>query len=166
MKHILYLITGAALYAQTPALLIQSPTVNKTHIVFSYAGDLWKVARTGGDATHLTTGAGLETHPIFSPDGTQIAFEGEYDGNRDVYVMPADGGIPKRLTFHPGEDTPVGWSPDGKSILFRTSRDAYSRFPRLYTVSTDGAFPTPVDLPAGDSGSFSPDGTHIAYLPV
>src|SRR5882757_9162748 len=130
---IFYLLSAVTIYAQTPALLIQSPTINKTHIVFSYAGDLWKVAREGGDATHLTSGVGLETSPIFSPDGTQIAFEGEYDGNKDVYLIPAEGGTPKRLTFHPGQDTPVAWTPDGKQILFRTNRDSYSRFPRLYT---------------------------------
>src|SRR5690242_7309552 len=94
--------------------LLQKPTVNRTHIVFVYAGDLWVVPREGGDAKRLTTGVGTETDPIFSPDGTQIAFTGEYDGNTDVYVMPAAGGVPKRLTFHPGADVAAGWSSDGK----------------------------------------------------
>ena len=97
-------------------LLLQKPALSRTQIVFSYAGDLWSVSREGGDATHLTTGAGIETQPVFSPDGSQIAFTGEYDGNVDVFVMPASGGIPKRLTFHPGPDFTVGWTPDSKRV--------------------------------------------------
>ena len=79
-------------------LLLQKPTLSKTHIVFAYAGDLWSVPRQGGDATRLTSGAGTESDPAFSPDGSQIAFTADYEGNVDVYVMPATGGVPKRLT--------------------------------------------------------------------
>ena len=86
---------------ETPTLL-QKPAVNRSQIVFVYAGDLWIVPREGGDAKRLTTGVGAETNPIFSPDGTTIAFTGEYDGNTDVYIVPATGGVPKRLTYHPG----------------------------------------------------------------
>ncbi|MGI8991861.1 MAG: S41 family peptidase [Bryobacteraceae bacterium] len=151
--------------ATTP-LMLQKPTVSKTQIVFSYAGDLWRVPRDGGEPIRLTAGAGLETNPIFSPDGERIAFEGEYDGNFDVYVIPAAGGEPKRLTWHPAEDRPVGWTRDGKAILFRSARDSYSRFSRLYTVPADGGFPSPVDLPMAEYGSFSPDGTQLAYMPI
>src|SRR5437867_703072 len=84
--------------------LFQKPALSQTQIVFSYAGDLWGVSREGGDAKRLTTGAGIETDPIFSPDGSQIVFTGEYDGNVDVFVMPTSGGTPKRLTYHPGPD--------------------------------------------------------------
>src|SRR5207245_439007 len=77
-------------------LLLQKPTVSQTHIAFVYAGDLWLVSRQGGEAKRLTTGTGLETDPLFSPDGKQIAFTGEYDGNLDIYVMPATGGGPRR----------------------------------------------------------------------
>src|SRR2546423_6581168 len=79
-------------------LLLQKPTLSRTEIVFSYAGDLWSVPREGGEAKRLTTGPGAETDPVFSPDGSQIAFTGEYDGNVDVFVIQASGGIPKRLT--------------------------------------------------------------------
>src|SRR6202451_4423335 len=105
------LLAASALAADQP-LLLQKPTVNKTHIVFSYAGDLWSVQREGGEAVRLTVGQGIETDPIFSPDGSLIAFEGEYEGNQDVYVIPAAGGAPKRLTYHPGADAQVGWSHD------------------------------------------------------
>src|SRR5687768_16669338 len=94
-------------------LLLQRPTVSRTHIVFSYAGDLWSVERAGGDARRLTSGIGRETDPFFSPDGSQVGFTGEYDGNVDVYVMPAGGGAPPRLTWHPGQDEVAGWTPDG-----------------------------------------------------
>ena len=147
------LLSASACFAANGPLLLQKPTVNKTHIVFAYAGDLWSVARAGGDAVRLTAGIGTETDPIFSPDGAQIAFQGEYDGNVDVYVMPAAGGEPKRLTYHPAPDTPVGWSADGKQVLFRSTRDSYSRFARLYTIPVEGGFPTPVDLPMAEYGT-------------
>ena len=76
---------------------MRTPTLNKTHIVFSYAGDLWAVGRDGGEASRLTTGVGREFGPLFSPDGQWIAFTGEYDGNVDVYVMPAAGGVPEAV---------------------------------------------------------------------
>ncbi|HVN06022.1 MAG TPA: hypothetical protein VMT86_16485, partial [Bryobacteraceae bacterium] len=75
--------------AQTGHLLLRSPALSRTQIVFSYAGDLWSVPRDGGEASRLTTGPGVETDPVFSPDGSQIAFTGEYDGNVDVFVIPA-----------------------------------------------------------------------------
>src|SRR6266566_5150040 len=106
-----------AAFAQSRQLL-RTPTMNRTHIVFSYAGDLWSVPRDGGSAQRLTSAAGIEVDPIFSPDGATIAFTGEYDGNVDVFVMPAAGGEPRRLTWHPAADVAVGWTPDGKRVLF------------------------------------------------
>src|SRR5690242_2907295 len=100
-------------------MLMRHPTVNATQIVFQFAGDLWSVPRAGGDAIRLTASAGgTNSDPIFSPDGSQIAFSGNYDGNTDVYVMPATGGTPMRLTTHPAADAALGWTPDGKSVLF------------------------------------------------
>ncbi len=146
--------------------LLQKPTLSKTHIAFSYAGDLWTVGREGGEARRLTSGVGLEFNPLFSPDGTQIAFTGEYDGNIDIYVIPAAGGEPRRLTYHPGVDVAVGWTPDGKSILFSSGRKSYSRFNRLFTLALEGGgFPSELPLPMGEQGAFSPDGTLLAYVP-
>ena len=147
-------------------LLMQKPTLSKTHISFSYAGDLWLVSREGGEARLLTSGEGTKTDPVFSPDGSMIAFSGDYDGNVDVYVMPSEGGVPRRLTHHPAVDEVVGWAPDGKSVLFRSSRNSYSRFNRLFTVSLEGGLPHELPLPTAEFGAFSPDGKHIAYVPV
>ena len=123
----LILIATSFVCAQDNPLLMRTPTLNKTHIVFSYAGDLWAVGRDGGEASRLTTGVGREFSPLFSPDGQWIAFTGEYDGNVDVYVMPAAGGVPRRLTYHPGADQLAGWTPDGKSVLFVSGRSAETR---------------------------------------
>src|SRR5579863_1654050 len=163
---LLLLIAVGSVAAADQSLLLQKPTVNKTHIVFSYAGDLWSVPRDGGEATRLTVGQGIETDPIFSPDGSLIAFQGEYEGNRDVYVIPAEGGTPKRLTYHPAADDPVGWSPDGKQILFRSDRTNYARITQLFTIPVEGGFETPVDLPMAYDGSYSSDVSKIAYMPI
>ena len=146
-------------------LLLQSPTLSKTQIAFDFGGDIWIVDRSGGDAQRLVTDTGTLSHPIFSPDGTQIAYTGNYDGNEDVYVVPASGGEPRRLTYHPGSDVAVAWTNDGQSILFRSVRSSYSRFERLYTVPVSGGFPAPLPLPMGVEGAYSPDGSHLAYVP-
>jgi tricorn protease len=152
-------------YAGGP-LLLQKPTLSKTHIAFAYAGDLWLVAREGGEARLLTSGAGSKSDPVFSPDGSLIAYTGDYDGNVDVYVIPASGGVPKRLTHHPAVDEVIGWTPDGKQVLFRSSRNSYSRFNRLFTVSLEGGLPHELPLPMAEFGSYSADGKHLAYVPV
>src|SRR5437879_5664273 len=159
------LLFGASAYASSP-LLLQKPSLSKTHIAFAYAGDLWTVPRDGGEAHLLTSGAGIKSDPTFSPDGSMIAFSGDYDGNVDVYVMPAAGGMPRRLTYHPGVDEVVGWAPDGNSVLFRSTRNSYSRFNRLFTVSLEGGLPHELPLPTAEFGALSPDGKHIAYVPV
>lgn len=146
-------------------ILAQKPSISATLICFSYAGDLWTVSRNGGTATRLTSGAGTETDPRFSPDGTLVAFTGEYDGNVDVYVVEATGGVPKRLTYHPWPDQVVGWTPDGKRVLFSSPRNSYSGFYRLFTVPVAGGMPDPLPLPMAFEGCYSPDGTRIAYVP-
>jgi tricorn protease len=169
LAFVLLLALSTVALAQAPAdkpLLLQNPTVSRSQIVFSYAGDLWAVGRDGGDARRLTAGTGIETDPRFSPDGEWIAFTGEYDGNVDVYVISASGGVPRRLTYHPGTDTAVGWTPDGKRVLFASARKSYSNFARLFTVGLDGGFPMEVPLPMATRGSFSPDGSRLAYQPL
>ena len=157
---------GAASTTDAPShLLLRKPTVSAKQIAFSYGGDLWIVDRAGGDARRLTADVGIETAPVFSPDGSLVAFTGEYDGNEDVYVVPAEGGAPRRLTTHPGSDQVAGWTRDGRRVLFRSGRNSYSRFDRLFTVSVDGGLPEELPLPMAEEGSYSPDGTHLAYVP-
>jgi tricorn protease len=160
----------AATTAPPPALdarplLMQSPSLSKTQIVFAYGGDIWIVDRTGGDAHRLVTGAGVNSGPVFSPDGNWVAYTGDYDSNEDVYVVAAAGGEPKRLTYHPATDVVIGWTPDGKKVLFRSTRSSYSRFEKLFTVSVEGGYPSELPLPMGVEASFSGDASHLAYVP-
>ncbi|SPF55010.1 conserved exported hypothetical protein [Candidatus Sulfopaludibacter sp. SbA4] len=154
-----------AISADKP-LLLRHPTISRTQIVFGFANDLWIVSRDGGDAVRLTTGVGMEADPIFSPDGTEIAFTGEYDGNIDVFVIPASGGTPRRLTYHPAPDRAVGWTPDGKQVLFSSGRSSYSNFSRLFTVPAEGGFETQLPLDRAVTGAYSPDGARLAYIPT
>ncbi|WP_226018569.1 S41 family peptidase [Novosphingobium sp. FKTRR1] len=147
-------------------LLLQHPTLSATRIAFVYGGEIWVVPRSGGQAVRLVAGQGQLSGPIFSPDGSQIAFTGRYDGNTDVYVVPAAGGEPRRLTWHPGRDVAVGWSADGRSVLLRSPRYAVRDQNQLYTVPASGGAPAAVPLPTGEAGAFSPDGARIAYSPI
>src|SRR6516165_9684033 len=104
----LAVLFSAALTAAPGVHFFQHPALSKTDMVFSYAGDLWRVPREGGIAVRLTGGTGFETEAVFSPDGKTIAFTGEYDGNIDVYTMPVAGGVPRRLTWHPAADRVAG----------------------------------------------------------
>ena len=98
-------ISAGVIAAENPQAekhhLYQSPALSRDLIAFGYAGDLWTVSRDGGRAVRLTNGRGIETAPVFSPDGRTIAFTGEYDGNTDVFTIPAEGGVPHRVTYHP-----------------------------------------------------------------
>ena len=147
-------------------LLLQTPTLSATQIAFVYAGDIWIVSREGGEAHRLVTGRDLESGPIFSPDGSMVAFSGNYDSNTDVYVVPSTGGEPLRLTYHPGADVAVGWTPDGKSVLFTSHRASTNDPDKLFTVPVTGGFPTELPLEMGEQGSYSPDGSQIAYVPI
>ncbi|HLK32998.1 MAG TPA: hypothetical protein VKT29_07900 [Terriglobales bacterium] len=160
------LLAASAMQAQGP-LLMQSPTLNASHIVFAYGGELWRVNRDGGTAVQLTNGPGRKQAPHFSPDGRWIAFTAQYGGNFNVYVMPADGGEPRQLTYGPGPDHVEGWTPDGKNILFRSPLESYSpRYEQLYTVPFNGGIEQALALPMGYQGSYASDGQHLAYTPL
>ncbi|HEV8369936.1 MAG TPA: PDZ domain-containing protein [Pyrinomonadaceae bacterium] len=158
------LLISATVNAQGTRLL-RHPTVNRDSIAFEYAGDVWIVSRSGGQARRLTATPGAEIDPYFSPDGSQIAFTATVAGNTDVFVVPTTGGDPKRLTFHPGLDRARGWTPDGRRVIFasnRTSAPQQSYF-RLWSISVEGGFPDPLPMPRAFSAAYSADGKRIAY---
>jgi len=159
---------------QQEGRLMRFPAIYKDTVVFSYAGDLWLVPTAGGTARRITTDPGLELFPKFSPDGKTIAFTGQYDGNFNVYTIPAEGGEPKQLTFlsdsvqvpeRMGPNNEVlTWMPDGKSIAFLSRRTTFNDwFGQPFTVPVTGGLPVRMPLPKGGLMSFSPDGDEIAY---
>lgn len=170
-----WLFAAAALAAQTK--LLRFPDVHGDRLVFVYAGDLWTASTAGGTAVRLTAHPGLELFPKFSPDGKRIAFTGQYDGDEQVYAIPAEGGAPRQLTYYPargplaprwGYDHHVyGWTPDGEAVLFRSTRDYWgAKDGKLYTVPLAGGLPSPLAMPVAGAGDFSPDGDAVAYSPL
>src|SRR5437660_9043453 len=120
------------------ARMLRYPDVSATQIAFVYAGDIWVAPKSGGDALRLSSPKGEESFPRFSPDGSKIAFSGNYDGNMDVYVVPANGGLPKRLTYHGAPDRMLEWYPDGKSLLLATMRTSdKARLNHAYKINAN-----------------------------
>lgn len=155
---------GSEATSQINARMFREPDVSQTSIAFVYAGDIWVVPKEGGTANKLSSPPGEEKFPKFSPDGSQIAFTANYDGNWDVYVIPSTGGIPKRLTTHGGYDQVLGWNNDGSKVLFASSRESgRQRFSQFFEVSIDGGLPEKLAMPYGSLGSYSPDGTKLAF---
>jgi len=166
---------GCFAFANAQTKLLRFPDIQGDKVVFTYGGDLWTSSTSGGTATRLTSHPGVETYAKFSPDGKWVAFTGQYDGDEQVYVVPAGGGEPKQLTFYPsrgplaprwGLDNQVhGWTKDGR-IVFRSLRDAWSLpIARLYTVSPQGGPATALPMPEAGSGDSSPDGAKMVYSP-
>jgi tricorn protease len=170
------LLLGAATSAYSQTKLLRFPDIYGDRVVFTYGGDLWTAAASGGSAVRLTSHPGMEVFGKFSPDGKWIAFTGQYDGDEQVYVVPAMGGVPRQLTFYPakGPFTPrwgwdnqvYGWSGDGKRIIFKSQRDSWALpIARLYWVSVDGGPAEALPMPEAGSGDFSPDSTQMVYSP-
>lgn len=172
--YLLVFTVQTLLNAADEARLLRFPATNGSEIVFSYAGDLYKVPVTGGEAKRMTSHIGYEMFPRFSPDGKTIAFTGQYDGNTEVYTIPSTGGEPVRITYtatnsrddigdRMGPNNIVmAWTPDGKKIVYRNRiSDGFSG--KLYTVDKDGGMPVVIPLPEGGFCSYSPDGTQMAY---
>ena len=173
------IIFSALCFASTSAAqtkLLRFPDISGDRVVFTYGGDLWTASSSGGSAIRLTSHPGVEVFGKFSPDGKWIAFTGQYDGDEQVYVVPAMGGVPRQLTFYPakgpltprwGWDNHVhGWSRDGKRIIFRGQRDSWSLpIARLYSVSVEGGPAEALPMPAAGSGDYSPDGSSMVYSP-
>jgi tricorn protease len=147
--------------------LVADPATSGRLVAFAYANDLWAAEGDGSGIRRLTSHPGVESGPRFSPDGSLVAFTGRYEGNTDVYVVPAAGGVPKRLTWHPGADTALGFTPDGKAVLFSSGREVYTgRYTQLFTVPVEGGFPTRLPVPHASKAQISPDGKTTAYVPL
>jgi tricorn protease len=165
-----------SLQAAEEARLLRFPAIHGDRIVFSYAGDLFTVDSEGGVARKLTSHDGYEIFPRFSPDGSKIAFTGQYDGNTEVFVIPAEGGSPKRLTYTAtlGRDDVsdrmgpnnlvMDWTPDGKYVTYRSRKQSFNSFVgQLFKVPVEGGLSEELPLPYGGFHSWSADGKRIAY---
>src|SRR6188474_423321 len=159
------IITAANLFAQVDAGLFRFPDVSQTQIVFTYANDLWVIPKEGGTAIKLSSPAGVESYPKFSPDGKSIAFSGNYDGNNDAYTISVTGGVPIRLTSHGYSDRVVDWTTDGKKVLFASGRESgKARFNQFFTIPATGGTIEKLPLAYAEFGSYSPDGKQIAVV--
>ena len=169
MKHFLFLLAiigfaGTSAHAQVSARMFRTPDVSQTQIVFTYGGDLWIVDKNGGTASKLSSPSGAEGFPRFSPDGSKVAFSGNYDGNTDIYVIPALGGIPTRITYHGMSDRLIDWYPSGDQLLYASSRESgKQRFSQFYKVDASGGFSEKLPVAYGEFGSLSPDAKQIAF---
>lgn len=151
----------------TDTRLLWQPAISKNAIAFIYAEDLWVANRDGSYPRRITVSEGTESNPVFSADGSMIAFTGQYDGNTDVFVVPAIGGVPKRLTWHPSTDLVRDFSPDGKKILFASQRNSFTnRYYKLFTVDINSGAEEQLPIPNAFWASYSPDGKSIAYTNI
>lgn len=147
--------------------LLSQPAISANHIAFIYAEDLWVANKDGSNPIRLTIDEGRESQPVFSPDGSTIAFNAQYDGNTDVYTIPVNGGIPSRLTWHPGGDFVNDFSPNGKEVIFSSQRNTFTgRYLQLYSISKNGGAVTQLKIPNAFWSSYSDDGKYMAYTPL
>ncbi|MFO7914506.1 MAG: PDZ domain-containing protein [Candidatus Krumholzibacteriales bacterium] len=171
-------VTASTVPARAPAeegRLLRYPHIMGDRVVFVYAGDIWTVPVEGGRARRVTSfPEGLELFPRISPDGSTIAFSGEYCGTRQVYTIPYEGGEPERLTWYPdvGRMPPRGgydymiidWTPDGKILVRHNHTPFGRRVGRYYLVDPEKpGIPQPLQIPEAGPGSLSPDGGKIAF---
>ncbi|MBN2172957.1 MAG: PD40 domain-containing protein [Bacteroidales bacterium] len=164
MIFIMTLSSNTTVFSQGP--LMRFPDIHENLVVFVHGEDIWSVPATGGIATRLTINDGEERYPKISPDGSMIAFTGYYDGNPDVYVMNKYGGNITRLTYHPSYDQVIGWHPAKNKIIFNSYRPGYPGYTRLYLIKPDGTGLEELIMHEAAQGSFSPDGSKIAYNKV
>ena len=159
------LATTALAETNEPTRLLRDPAISAERLAFVYAGDLWIAGLDGSDPRRLTTSPAEENRPIFSPDGTKLAFAADYGDNLDVYVIDVDGGQPQRLTWHPGADIPVDWAPDGSAVAFASGRETdHGRSDQLWHVGLDGRYPEKVMEARFYRGAYDETGRRLAYI--
>ncbi len=147
------------------ASMLRFPDIGSSNITFVYANDIWTVPLGGGTAAPLASPPGLEIFPKFSADERSIAFVGNYDGNRDLYTIPTEGGVPTRVTHHPAGETLCDWTPDGKLLFYTNGFAGLPRQVQLFSVPASGGIPRKLPPPYGAAGAISPDGRWLAYTP-
>ena len=153
-------------FGQIDATMMRFPDVSESHIVFTYADNIWTVPKSGGQATLLTTAKGTESFAKFSPDGQTIAYNANYHGTRGIYTIPLQGGAPNSITHSGTNDLMLDWYPDGKSILFRKSQESgKQRFSQFYKVSKEGGLPEKLPVAYGEFATVSTDMNRIAFTP-
>ena len=182
MKNLFFLllacVCGSAVQAQE-ARLLRFPAMYGNQVVFTYAGDLYTVTRSGGTARKITSNVGYEMFPRFSHDGKQIAFTGQYDGNTEVYTMPASGGVPKRITYTAtlGRDDVADrmgpnnvvmcWTPDDKHVVYRSRGTSFNAFKgKLYQAPVTGDLPNEMPFAVASWCSYNADGSQLAMNQV
>ena len=147
------------------ASMYRFPDISNEEIVFTYGNDLWRVPIEGGTALPLASPDGLETIPRFSPDGDEVAFVGNYDGNRDIYVVPTRGGMPRRITHHPTGERLSDWTADGDLLYSARGMGGVPRAERIYRVGGEGGLPEALPMPYGANAAIDKTGTWVAYTP-
>lgn len=160
--------------AQEPAQWLRFPSISPdgSTIIFSYMGNLYRVAQSGGTAIPLTTGDSYDGWPVWSNDGKTIAFASDRYGNFDVYTMPATGGALVRLTYNSTDDLPYDFTADDGEVLFGSGRNAPAesvRFPspglfkNMYTIPVEGGRPLLLSAAGADNAHFSTDGSKLVF---
>jgi tricorn protease len=164
-KLVALLLFALSTYAAEPFL--RHPSIHGDTVAFTAEGDLWIASATNGEARRLTTHPGTEESPLFSPDGTLVAFAGEYDGGPDLYVMSAAGGSPLRLTWDNDRAVrPVAWSSDGKTIIFRSGRLNSEWHNRLWSVAAGGGVAKLLPIPRVEHAAVDGSGKRVAFVPI
>ncbi len=141
---------------------MRSPDINGDQVVYTCEGDLWLGDLSTRKAIRLTRDVGTEMDGRFSPDGSMIAYDGELDGIKEIYVMPVAGGAPKRLTYlNEGADM-VDWK-DDHTVVFRARNYPSATAPTLFEVDVRGGEPKRLPLEFASMATFAPDGNRFVF---
>lgn len=185
MQYPIRLLTAIVLFiscsfvskAMEDARMMRYPHIQQDLVAFVYSGDIWTVPSIGGDAKRLTSHEGMELFPKISPDGKWIAFSGEYSGSRQIFVMPAEGGVPRQLTWYNSvgmmpprggfDNVVLGWTSDSKKVLIRANRTSFGdRNGKYFLVSLEGGLEESLPIVNGGFAALSPDNRKIVFTPV